>query len=242
MLRKSLRWAGNAFLAGIMGSQLLTVVGTVVAQSTQSSSPHEVDTAEDKSLTIDFDHFPTGPVPDHFVPILSGSGESGRWEIRPEPTARSGQKVLAQTSSEEVNFRFPLLLYNKLIAKNVEVAVSFKPVSGRIDQAAGVVVRYQDEDRFYAVRANALEDEVRLYKVIDGVRHSIAGANAPVTTGEWHWMKLIVQETHFQVFFDDALLFEADDATYDHAGQVGLSTKSDGVTVFDDWQITPADK
>jgi len=240
MLRGSLQKRIAAILLlGLIESISFVVVKTATAQSDHPLSLQDVGTPAAKSVTFDFDHFPTGPVPDDFAPVLSGVGESVVWQIRAEPTARSGQKVLAQTSSEEVNPRFPLLIYKKLTEKNVEAGVSFKPLSGKVDQAGGLIVRYQDQDHFYVVSANALEDEVRLYKVIDGVRHPIAGANTHIRTGEWHWMKLIAQENHFQVFFEDILLFEADDTTYPQAGQIGLSTKSDGVTVFDDFYITP---
>lgn len=224
---------------GLIESLPFVVIKTATAQSEHPLSLQDVSTPAAKSVTFDFDHFPTGSVPDDFVSVLSGVGQSIVWQIRTEPTARSGQKVLAQTSSEEVNPRFPLLIYTKLTEKNVEAGVSFKPISGKIDQAGGLLVRYQDQDHFYVVSANALEDQVRLYKVIDGVHHPIAGANTHIGAGEWHWMKLIAKDNHFQVFLDDVLLFEADDATYSQAGQIGLSTNSDGVTVFDDFYITP---
>jgi hypothetical protein len=164
------------------------------------------------------------------------------WEVRPEPSARSGQKVIAQTSAEEVNPRMPLLLCSELTAKDVEVSVSFKPISGIIAQSAGIVVRYQDRDHFYVVRAEALKNEVRLYKASDGVLQPIAGINTPVANGEWHWMKLIARKSHFQVYFNDAFLFETEDHAYEQAGQVGLSTEDDGVIVFDDLRIMTADK
>jgi hypothetical protein len=163
------------------------------------------------------------------------------WEVRPEPSARSGQKVLAQTSTDEADLRFPLLLCSELAAKNVEVSVFFKPVSGKIDQAAGIIARYQNQDRFYEARASALKNEVRLYKVADGAQHPIAGGEAHVATGEWHWMKLITRGSHFQVYFDGGFLFEAEDDAHEQAGRVGLSTKSDSVIVFDDLHIVTAD-
>ena len=135
---------------------------------------------------------------------------------------------------EEESFRFPLLLYNKFAAKNIEIRVHFKPVSGKIDQAAGVIARYQDEKHFYVVRASALESEVKLYKVVDDVHQPIKGASAAVTSGKWHEIQLRVHATHFHVYFDGTLLFEAEDDTYQKAGKVGLATKSDSVTVFDD--------
>jgi hypothetical protein len=240
MLRGSWKWTGNILFA--LGSYLLPTVGTAAAQSVSSPSPQVVETAPVKGLTIDFDYFPTGPAPDDFLQVLLGLGKPVTWEIRSEPSARSGQKVLAQTSSEEVSFRFPLLVYNKVRPRNVEIEVFFKPVSGKVDQAAGLVARYQDQDHFYIAYANALEEEVQLSKVVEGARESIARADAPVTTGDWHWMKLIISGSHLQVFFNGVLLIEADDETYDQAGLVGLSTKGDGVTVFDDFLITPTDE
>ncbi len=236
-----LRWPVVVLLPSVIASFFTIMLGATLAQLEQPKDLQDASTTAVQSLIFDFDHYPTGPVPEGFLPILSGFGESVQWQIRAEPSARSGQKVLAQTSSDEVNFRFPLLLYTNLLVKNVEVGVSFKSLSGKIDQGAGLIVRYQDQDHFYVVRANALEGEVRLYKVIEGVRYAITGANAQVTTDEWHWMKLVAKDAHFQLFFEDALLFEADDTTYSQAGQVGLSTKSDGVTLFDDFYITPRD-
>jgi len=192
---------------------------------------------DNDTITIDFDHFETTKVPGGFVPELSGQGTKIDWEIREEPSARSGTKVLAQTSSEDVNSRFPLLLYDKLLAKDVAVTVQFKSVSGQIDQVAGIVVRFQDANHFYVARANALKDEVTLFKVVDGTHHLLAGATIPVATGEWHMLKLAAQGTHFQVFFDSQPLLTAEDSTYEHTGKVGLATKSDGVTIFDNLEI-----
>jgi hypothetical protein len=213
-----------------------------MAQSLSSRSEQAVKAASSEGLLIDFDHFSTGPVPNDFTPVLIGSGKPAMWEVRPEPSARSGQKVLAQTSTEEMDLRFPLLLCSELAAKNAEVSVFFKPVSGKIDQAAGIIVRYQDQDRFYVAHASVLKNEVRLYKAVNGAQHPIAGANAHVATGEWHWMKLIVHESHFQVYFDGGFLFETEDNTYEQTGQVGLSTKSDSVIAFDDLHIVTTDK
>jgi hypothetical protein len=212
-----------------------------MAQPASSRSDQAAEAASPEGLLIDFDHFSTGPVPNDFTPVLVGSGKPATWEVRPEPSARSGQKVLAQTSTEEIDLRFPLLLCSDVRARNVEVSVFFKPVSGNLGQEAGIVVRYQDQGRFYVVQASAPGNEVRLYKNVDGVRHSLTGVNAHVTSGEWHWMKLVARGPHFQVYFDDAFLFEAEDDTHDGAGLVGVSTKSDGAIIFDDLRIVTAD-
>jgi len=190
-----------------------------------------------KAITLDFDHFETGPVPNDFLPVLSGKGKAVDWEIRPDPTARSSPNILALISTEEGNLHFPILLYNKFAAKNVEIRVSFKAISGKSDQAAEVVARYQDEKHFYVVRASAFENKVQLDKVVDDIRQPIKSASASVTSGKWHEMQLSVHDGDFQVCFDGTPLFEAEDDTYQRAGKVGLATKSDGVTVFDDLRI-----
>ena len=145
--------------------------------------------------------------------------------------------MLAQTSTDTTDYRFPLCIYDQLTAKDVTLSVRFKAVSGKVDQAAGLVARFRDKDNYYIVRANALEDNVRLYKVVGGSRKQFAGTKAKVSSGEWHALKLAVKGKHFQVFFDDKLLFEADDDTFKDVGKVGLWTKADSVTYFDDLKI-----
>jgi hypothetical protein len=132
-------------------------------------------------------------------------------------------------------------VYNNVVTRDVRVAVYFQPVSGKIDQAAGIIVRFQDPDHYYAVRANPLGNTVQLYRVVNGVRQVIAGVSIHVETGQWHSLEVIAQGDHFTVWFDNRWLFDARDDTYARAGKIGLSTKSDGVTTFDDLQVTVLD-
>ncbi len=213
----------------------LTVVTAVTPPAVTVTQPeHEVKL--DYKKDIDFDSFELEKVPAGFVPVLSGTGKEGSWTVKTEPSALSGTKVLAQTSIDELDLRFPILLYDELIAKDIDVTVQFKTVSGKVEQAAGIIVRFQDENHFYLVYASALEDDVRLYKIVDSVPQPIAGESARVSSSEWHTLRVAVQNTHFQVFFDNQSLFEADDATFE-AGKIGLSTKADSVTVFDNLHI-----
>jgi hypothetical protein len=191
--------------------------------------------------TVDFESFEVGKLPDGFSTALTGSGGPVSWMVKEESSAPSGGKVLAQTSTDQTDYRFPLCVYDPVTAKDVEVSVKFKAVAGKVDRAAGLVVRFQDKDNYYIVRANALEDNVRLYKVVGGSRKQFAGTKAKVSSGEWHALKLEVKGKHFEVFFDDKLLFEADDDTFKEAGRVGLWTKADSVTYFDDLKIESYD-
>jgi hypothetical protein len=117
------------------------------------------------------------------------------------------------------------------------VAVRFKPVSGEVDRAAGIAVRLVDRDNYYVVRANALEDNVRLYRIVKGDRQQFASANVKVPSGIWQELRLVVRGTRFEVFFEGRSLFSAVDTTFATAGRLALWTKADSVTSFDDLRI-----
>lgn len=190
---------------------------------------------------LDFDTAEVGKLPVDFSTALTGGGGPVMWMVKEDSSAPSGGKVLAQTSTDTTDYRFPLCVYEKVTAKDVEVAVHFKAVSGKVDQAAGLMVRFRDKDNYYVARANALEDNVRLYKVVGGSRKQFAGKNLKVSAGEWHVLKLAVKGNHFQISFDDKLLFEADDDTFKDAGKIGLWTKADSITYFDNLKIESYD-
>jgi len=205
------------------------------------ASPALAETPPASETGINFDAFEVGKTPIGFSTALTGGGGPVSWMIREDFTAPSGGKVLAQTSSDTTDYRFPLCVYDKFTGRDVEVSVKFKAISGKVDQAAGLVARLQDKDNYYIVRANALEDNVRLYKVVSGSRKQFAGVKAKVSSGQWHTLKLEEKGKHFQVFFDDKLLFEADDDTFKEAGKIGLWTKADSVTYFADLKIESYD-
>jgi hypothetical protein len=132
-------------------------------------------------------------------------------------------------------------VYERLPARDVAVSVRFKAVSGKVDQAGGVVVRYQDKDNYYIVRANALEDNVRLYKVEKGKRIQIADLDTKVAPGQWHTLSLAAQGNRLVATFDGQRL-EAEDATFSRPGLAGLWTKADSVTYFDELRIAGHDR
>ncbi|MBI3301599.1 MAG: DUF1080 domain-containing protein [Deltaproteobacteria bacterium] len=205
--------------------------------------------AEAKStsgITLDFDTFEVGKTPAGFSTALTGGGGPVSWVIQEDSTAPSGGKVLAQTSTDKTDYRFPLCVYNPLTAKDVEVSVKFKPLSGKVDQAAGLVWRYTDQDNYYIVRANALENNVVLYKVEKGKRTDLKpigsgllayGKKTPVPSGQWSTLRVVAKGNRFGVYLNDQHLFDVEDDTFTGAGKVGLWTKADSVTAFDDLQI-----
>jgi len=192
----------------------------------------------DGPINVAFADAPIGALPSGFKADRTGGGAQGEWKIVADDTITSG-RALAQTSSDRTDYRFPLAIYQPVAATNVEVSVRFKAVAGSIDRAAGIAVRLADRDNYYVVRANALEDNVNLYRVIKGSRGQIQGARHKVSSNEWHTLGLKVIGDHFAVSFDGAELFSASDRSLTQAGKVALWAKADSVTHFAALAIRP---
>ena len=183
---------------------------------------------------------PTGALPDGCTPGLTGGGGPVKWVIiDSEP---DGARGVAETSADPTDYRFPLCIVDgRAFASlaNVDVSVRFRPVAGKVDQAGGIAVRVKDARNYYVVRANALEDNVRLYAVVDGDRRQFAGKAVKVATNQWHTLRLRAVGDRFAVFFDGANLFEATDKRIAEPGRVALWSKADSVTEFVDLAIEP---
>ncbi len=158
----------------------------------------------------------------------------GRWRV-----LRDGDnRVLAQLDAQRVNKRFALAVVKDSSYKDVRLSVRGKPVSGKDDQAVGLVWRYQDEKNYYVARSNVLEENVRLYRVVNGNRIKFAGKeDLKIKRGEWHTLRVEHRGKEISVFLGERKLFEADDETFEGAGKVGLWVKSDSVTYFDDLAV-----
>lgn len=168
----------------------------------------------------------------------AGVGRPGRWVVQVEGTNR----FLAQTDPDSTRSRFPVAVVSDVIAAEVDVSVRFRPISGRIDQAAGLVWRYRDRDNYYIVRANALENNVVLYKVQGGRRTDLPlkgegqtyGKKSHVPAGQWSTLRVVATGRLFEVYVNGSRLYEVEDATFAEPGKVGVWTKADSVTHFDD--------
>lgn len=170
---------------------------------------------------------------------LTGRGAVGRWTVKAEPGAPSGSNVLAQLDPDKTNFRFPIAVADEPVLKNVRVSVRCKMISGRVDQACGLVARYRDQNNYFITRANALEGNIRLYTIVDGERDEIASHDVEVTANVWHEYRLDVRGDHLEVFWNGQRVIEHHDATFTDAGRAGLWTKADSVTYFDDFKVEP---
>ncbi len=199
-----------------------------------------------QTTTIDFNNEKLGEVPSGFSTALTGRGKPGKWVVMKDPASPNQGNVLAQTDADQTDYRFPICVYDGLSAKDVDITLKFKPVSGKGDQGAGIVWRYQDKDNYYVVRANALEGNVVLYKVQNGKRTDLPlvgkgrtyGMKEKVASGEWGTLRVIAKGNHFEVYHNDKKLYDVEDETFKQAGKIGLWSKADSVIYFDDLQVT----
>ena len=223
---------------GIVSAVLVCVLAVVLldfGKGTNSSSYAAwPKAAASSSVTYNFDGSPVGAMPAKFHSARTGRGAESKWEVMADPTAPSKPNVVAQTSTDKTDYRFPLLIADEGSFKDLELSVRFKAVSGEVDRAGGLVFRLKDANNYYIVRANALEDNYRLYHVINGSRRQFAGANFKVTSGEWHELRVTCVGNKIICHYDGIKKIEATDDTFKDAGKIGLWTKADSVTYFDD--------
>lgn len=191
-----------------------------------------VSVAQTVVAEIDLSKMAPGSAPAGFDFARTGQGAAPQWVVVADETALRSQAI-AQVSTDRTDYRFPLAIYAPVTAKDIAVVVRFKPVAGTVDQAGGIAVRLTSPDDYYIARANALEDNVRFYRVVKGHREQIAGVNTKVSSGAWHTLGLRAEGDHFSVMFDGKPLFDATDQALPVAGKVALWTKADSVTYFD---------
>jgi hypothetical protein len=211
--------------------RLALVASTLACATLPARAETGVAMTSIESMTI-------GSKPAGFTFARTGQGGDGEWTVTADTTAAGG-RAIEQISTERTDYRFPLAIHDSFSAANLNVEIRFKAVAGKVDQAGGVAVRLMDADNYYVVRANALEDNVRLYRVVRGRREQLDGANLKVTPNEWHVLALRAEGERFTVAYDGRTLFSATDKTFGEAGGVALWTKADSVTRFDRLAITP---
>jgi len=180
--------------------------------------------------TISFDDATLGAAPPGWIATKTGKG-AAKWTIEMDDSAPSKPNVLKQSGEAT----YPVCLKNDASLKNGFVEVKFKPISGKEDQAGGVVWRAKDSDNYYIARANALEDNVTIYHTIKGKRTEKKRADVKVASNEWHTLRVDFRGNQFTLTLDGKKAIEWTDDTFKDAGKVGVWTKADSVTLFDDF-------
>jgi hypothetical protein len=182
--------------------------------------------------------FDTAKRLDDFDFAASGDGRPGEWLVIDNDAGRG----LAQSDSEPAGNRVPFAIYRHFSARDVYVSTRFMTISGKIDQAAGVFVRFRSPDDHYAARASALENNVKLYRVVAGRREMIGSMEVNVSGQAWHTLGIAARDDRLTVFFNGRELFVATDRRFPGpAGKVGLWTRADSMTLFESLNIGSLD-
>jgi hypothetical protein len=185
-----------------------------------------------------------GKVPGGWKSAKTGKGAGSKWQVVADKTGPSKTShVLAQTAAGP-RALFNLCTLGKSSERDVEISVFFKAVKGDLDQGGGIVWRYQDPDNYYIARMNPLEDNFRLYKVVAGKRIQLATTkdDIKIPAGTWHKITIRHIGEHIECFLDGKKLLDANDKTFTDPGQVGLWTKADAQTRFDEFTVTSVKK
>ena len=188
-------------------------------------------------IHFNFSDCPEGTTPTNFTPVLAGTGRPGVWKIvmgqvpsaftpfagqTPEMISRA---VLAQTDADPTDERFPMLIYTDETFRNFKITTKFKIISGVVEQLPGVVFRYQNPTNYYVVRASALGNNVRFYKVVNGVRSDPIGPDVNVTAGDWHTLAVQCEGNQITFWFDDKLVMPPLGDNSFNEGRLGFRTK-----------------
>jgi hypothetical protein len=194
--------------------------------ATASRSPADAITFDTAKRLDDFDF------------AASGDSRPGEWSVIDNDAGRG----LARIDIEPAENRLPFAVYRPFSARDVFVSTRFMTISGKIDQAAGIFVRFRSSDDYYAVRASALENSVNLYRVVAGRREMIGCMEVNVSGQAWHTLGIAARDDRLTVFFDDRELFVATDRRFPGPpGKVGLWTQADSMTVFESLKIGSLD-
>jgi hypothetical protein len=193
-------------------------------------------TSGDGKITTrwDFEDATIDKLPASWSADKTGKGDGSVWKVVEDKTAPKGPKVLAQTAANGPSGLFNLCVADKASFVDLDLSVAFKAIAGKKDQGGGPVWRYQDANNYYVVRMNPLEDNFRLYKVVAGKRIQLATADVVAADQKWHTIRVVHKGNRIQCYLNGKLHLDVKDDTFKDAGKIGLWTKADAQTYFDD--------
>ncbi len=193
--------------------------------------------AADKANDVrwSFDDAAVGKVPEGWSSAKTGKGPGCVWKVIDDESAPSGAHVLAQTSSKGPGRLFNLCVCDETALTDVDIRVSFKAVKGEIDQGGGPVWRFKDENHYYIARVNPLEKNFRVYKVAKGKRTQLGSSDVEAPAGKWHVIRVVQKGNRIQCYLNGKRRLDVKDDTFTGQGKVGLWTKADAVTSFDNF-------
>jgi len=199
-----------------------------VAVRAETSSPRQ---------QWNFDQEQSGVLPGLFsIGTLFDGRQAGDWQVLATDRAKSPPHVLAQLMAKGAEHAYKITLVKEIVASDLNLEVAFLPIQGNADMGGGLIWRAADDLNYYLARANPLEQNIRVYRVVHGVRHLLENFNQIIDVKRWHTLRVIHRGCDISIFYDDKQVFDLCDKTF-QTGRIGLWTKSDAVTYFDDLQL-----
>ena len=184
-----------------------------------------------------FDHEEPGVLPSQFlIGTLFDGRPAGDWQVLSTDRAKSPPYVLAQLMAKGAEHAYKVILSKEVIASDLNLEVSFLPIQGKADMGGGLIWRAADDRNYYLARVNPLEQNIRVYRVVKGIRHLLQNFDQTINVKQWHTLRITHQDCRVNIFYDDKQVFDLCDKTF-HTGMIGLWTKSDAVTYFDDLRL-----
>lgn len=169
---------------------------------------------------------------------MTGVGRPPNWQPVADPDAPDGW-ALAETAADPTDLRFPLCISMQAVTRDFDATLRFKPISGTRAQVAGLMFRAQSASDYYVVRANSLDNSVRLYRMEKGKRSQLAAKEAPLEAGKWHSLRVIAVNERFEVALDGKTLFDVTDRSLPQSGPLGVWSQADSVTRYGSLLLSP---
>lgn len=169
---------------------------------------------------------------------MTGVGRPPNWQPVADPDAPDGW-ALAETAADPTDLRFPLCISMQTVTRDFDATLRFKPISGTRAQVAGLMFRAQSASDYYVVRANSLDNSVRLYRMEKGKRSQLAAKEAPLEAGKWHSLRVIAVNERFEVALDGKTLFDVTDRSLPQSGPLGVWSQADSVTRYGSLLLSP---
>lgn len=180
--------------------------------------------------TVNFDNVKVGKLPPKWLAAETGNGIAA-WSVEKDDTAPSRPNVLVQSGEAD----FPVCIKQDTRMKDGYVEVQLKPLAGKQDQAGGIIWRCADKNNYYIARANALENNIIFFRMVKGKRSEVKRVTAEVASNKWHSLRVEFNGHHVRILYDGSVAIEMDDDTFKGSGMIGLWTKADSMTAFDDF-------
>ena len=199
--------------------------------------PPYVDASTLETRTWNFDEDRPEQLPPKFAMGTFFDGRpAGDWKVITTPKALSPPNVVAQLREKGAEHHYNVVLIEDTNTADLDLTVSFLPISGKADMGGGLVWRAKDDRNYYLIRANPLEQNIRVYHVVKGIRKMLKNYDEIIDIKKWHRLHVVNQGCHIQIFYDEKPIVDLCDETFKE-GRIGLWTKSDAVTYFDDLML-----